>query len=62
MRYSIELRNITQVKGYRFLSFAKNNGIYATKVVKSMGNNYSQKRIDSTRKSTTETLTTDLKK
>ena len=32
MRYSIEPRDKIYVKGYRFLSFAKNRGTHATKV------------------------------
>ena len=34
MWYSIELRDRIYVKGYEFLSFAKNMGAYATKVTK----------------------------
>ena len=45
MRYSIEPRDRVYVKGYGFLSFAKNIG-------KNMSNKYSQKRLDSTKKST----------
>ena len=39
MRYSIEPRD---VKGYRFLSFAKNTGTHATKFPENMSNKYSQ--------------------
>ena len=46
MRYSIEPRDRIYVKGYGFLSFAKNMG-------KSLSNKYSQKLLDSTKKSTT---------
>ena len=46
MRYSIELRDRIYVKGYRFLSFAENMG-------KSLNDKYGQKRLDSTKKSTT---------
>ena len=45
MRYSIEPRCKTYVKGYRFLSFAKN-----------MSNKYSQKCFDSANKSTTDAI------
>ena len=45
MRYSIEPRYKTYVKGYRFLSFAKN-----------MSNKYSQKCFDSANKSTTDAI------
>ena len=40
MRYSIEQRDRICVKGYEFLSFAKNMG-------KSLSNKYCQKRLDS---------------
>ena len=43
MRISIEPRDIIYVKGYGFLSFAKNMG-------KSLSNKYSQKRLDSAKK------------
>ena len=45
MRYSIEPRYKTYVKGYRFLSFAKY-----------MSNKYSQKCFDSANKSTTNPI------
>ena len=35
------------VKGYGFLSFAKNMGTHATKVTKNLSNKYGQKLIDS---------------
>ena len=50
------------VKGYRFLSFAKNIGIYATKVTKSMINKYSQKLLDSAKKSKTDAIKTASKR
>ena len=40
MRYSVELRGRIYVKGYGFLSFAKNMG-------KSLSNKDGQKRLDS---------------
>ena len=40
MRYSIEPRERRYVRGYRFLSFAKNIG-------KSLSNEYGQKLVDS---------------
>ena len=46
MRYSVEPRDRIYVKGYGFLSFVKNTG-------KSLSNKYGQKRLDSTKKSTT---------
>ena len=47
MHYSIESKDEMYVKGYGFLSFAKNIGTHATKVAKSMSNKYSQKLLDS---------------
>ena len=49
MRYSIEPRNRICVKGYGFLSFAKNMG-------KSLSNKYGQKLLDSAKKSTTDAI------
>ena len=51
MRYSIELRDRIYVNGYGFLSFAKN-----------LSNKYSQKLIDSVKKSTTDAIKTASKK
>ena len=56
MRYSIEPRDGIYVKGYGFLSFAKNMGRHADKVVKSLSNKYGQKLIGSTKKSTTDVI------
>ena len=47
MRYSIEPRDRIYVKGYGFLSFAKNMG-------KRLSNKYDQKLLDSAKKSTAE--------
>ena len=55
MRYSIEPRYRIYVKGYGFLSFAKNMG-------KSLSNKYGQKRLDSAKKSTTDALKTASKR
>ena len=49
MRYSIKLRNRIYVKGYGFLSFAKN-------MAKSLSNKYGQKILDSAKKSTTNAV------
>ena len=49
MRYSIEPRDRIYVKGYGFLSFAKNMG-------KSLSNKYGQKLFDSAKKSTTDAI------
>ena len=51
MRYSIESRDRICVKGYGFMSFAKNIG-------KILSNKYSQKIIDTAKKSATEVIKT----
>ena len=51
MRYSIEPRDRIYVKGYGFLSFAKNMG-------KNLSNKYGQKLLDSAKKSTTDAIKT----
>ena len=51
MRYSIEPRDRVYVKGYGFLSLAKN-----------LSNKYSQKLIDAAKKSTTDALKTASKR
>ena len=51
MRYSIEPRNILYVKGYGFLSFAKSTG-------RNLSNKYSQKILDSAKKSRTDATKT----
>ena len=55
MRYSIEPRDRICVKGYGFLSFAKNMG-------KRLSNNYGQKLLDSARKSTEDAIKTASKR
>ena len=55
MRYSIEPRDRIYVKGYGFLSFAKNMG-------KSLSNKYGQKFLDSVKKSTTDAIKTAAKR
>ena len=55
MRYSIEPRDRIYVKGYGFLSFAKNMG-------KSLSNKYGQKRLDSAKNSTTDAIKTASKR
>ena len=55
MRYSIEPRDRIYVKGYGFLSFAKNMG-------KSLSNKYSQKLYDSAKNSTTDAIKTSSKR
>ena len=54
MRYSIEPRDRIYVKGYGFLSFAKNMG-------KSLSNKYGQILFDSTKKSTANATKTTSK-
>ena len=49
MRYSIEPRDRIYVKGYGFLSFAKNMG-------KNLSNKYGQKIFDTAKKSTTDAI------
>ena len=55
MRYSVEPRDRIYVKGYGFLSFAKNMG-------KSLSNKYGQKLLDSAKKSTTDAIKTASKR
>ena len=55
MRYSIEPRDRKYVKGYGFLSFAKNMG-------KSWSNKYGQKLLDTAKKSTTDAIKTASKR
>ena len=50
------------MKGYGFLSFAKSIGTHATKVAKNMGNKYSQKHLDSAKKSITDAIKTTSKR
>ena len=61
MRYSIEPRE-RHVKGYGFLSFARNIGTHATKVAKNMSNKYSQKVVDTAKKSATDAIKTASKR
>ena len=56
MRYSIEPGERRYVKGYGFLSFARNLGTHATKLAKNLNNKYGQKLADSTKKSATDPL------
>ena len=51
MRYSIDPRDRMYVKGYGFLSFAKNMG-------KHLSNKYGQKLLSSTKKTTTDAIKT----
>ena len=62
MRYSIEPRERRYAKGYGFLSFAKNIGTHAAKVAKNMSNRYSQKLVDTAKKSATDAIKTASKR
>ena len=62
MSYSIEPRERRYVKGYDFLSFARNIGTHAAKVSKNMSNRYSQKLVESAKKSTTDAIKTASKR
>ena len=62
MRYSIEPRERRYVKGYGFLSFARNIGTQAAKVAKNMSNKYSQTLVDSAKKSATDAIKTTSKR
>ena len=53
--YSIEPRDRIYVKGYGFLSFAKNMGTH-------LSNKYSQKLLDTAKKSTTDAIKTASKR
>ena len=55
MRYSTEPRDRIYVKGYEFLSFAKN-------IVKSLSNKCGQKLLDSAKKFTTDAIKTASKR
>ena len=55
MKYSIEPRYRIYVKGYGFLSFAKNMG-------KSLSDKYGQKLLDSAKKSSTDAIKTASKR
>ena len=55
MRYSIEPRDRRYVKGYGFLSFAKNIG-------NNVSSKYNQKLVDSAKKSATDATKTASKK
>ena len=62
MCYSIEPRERRYVKGYGFLSFARNLGTYATKVAKNLNNKYGQNLADSAKKLATDALKTASKR
>ena len=55
MKYSIKLRDRIYVKGYGLLSFTKNMG-------KNLSDKYSQKLLDTAKKSTTDAIKTASKR
>ena len=55
MHYSIESKERRYLKGYGFLSFAKNIG-------KNISNEYSQNLVDSAKKSATDAIKTAFQK
>ena len=62
MRYSIDTRERRHIKRYGFLSFARNIGTHAAKVAKNMSDKYSQKLVDTGKKSTTDAIKTTSKR
>ena len=62
MRYSIEPKERRYVKGYGFLSFPRNIGTHAAKVAKNMSDKYSQKLVDTAKKSATDAIKTASKR
>ena len=50
------------MKGYGFLSFARNIGKHATKVAKNQSNKYGQKLADTAKKSATDAIKTASKR
>ena len=62
MRYSIEPKERRYVKGYGFLSFARTIVAHAAKVAKNMSNKYSQKLVDTAKKSATDAIKTASKR
>ena len=63
MRYSIKPRNRIFVKGYEFLSFAKNMGKNIGKNIrKDLSGKYNQKLLDDAKQSATDALKTTSKR
>ena len=63
MRYSVQPRDQIFVKGYGFLSFAKNVGKNIGKnISKNLSTKYIQKLLDHAKQSATDTLKTASKK
>ena len=62
MRYSMEPKERRHVKGYGFLSFARNIGTHAAEVAKNMSDKYSQKLVDTAKKSVADAIKTASKR
>ena len=62
MRYSIEPKERRHVKGHGFFSFARTIGTHAAKVAKNMSDKYSQKLVDTAKKSATDAIKTASKR
>ena len=62
MQYSIEPRERRHVKGYGFLSFARNIGTHATTFAKNMSSKYGQKLANTAKKSATDAIKTASKR
>ena len=63
MRYSVQPRDLIFVKGYRFLSFAKNIGKNIGKnISKNLSGKYSQKLVNHAKKSAADALKTSSKR
>ena len=62
MHYSIEPRERRHIKGYGFLSFARNIGTHAAKIAKNVSDKHSQKLVDTAKKSTTDAINTASKR
>ena len=63
MRYSVQPRDQIFVKGYVFLSFAKNMGkIIGKSISKNLSGKYSQKLLDHAKQSATDAIKTSSKR
>ena len=60
--FHLNLEKRRHVKGYGFLSFPRNNGTHEAKVAKNMSNKYSQKLVDTAKKSATDAIKTASKR
>ena len=62
MRYSIEPKERRHVKGYGFLSFNIGKMLATVKVAKNMSDKYSQKLVDTAKKSAADAIKTTSKR